>query len=355
MRSKTSLIFEQNQCLVASTTHEVDSATRRKSVAQQHREPETSTPKSKSLRQSVKVRLMSSFTTFGHLYNVDNDGSHPVSPSSRRLAQALTFHTQPQVNTLTRSRPFVIGLVQARMGSTRLPGKVLLPLPANDDGMPVLWHVFQRLKASKAVAKWVLATSTWHTDNVLQEFGDKYGIDVWRGSEGDCLERLFTGAVAYGAKKGDYVVRITSDCPLVEARFIDQSVEECIAGKYDQYGLWDQVPRATRFADGLDVQVFSFDGMSRMNDNAKQPHEREHVGPYMMDHPDKFRLGHLKFSVVEATDRNWTLDNPRDYDFLCEVYSRLWKKEGKDPNLPNNLMYTLANKSDTFFRPTISY
>ena len=66
-----------------------------------------------------------------------------------------------------------------------------------------------------------------------------------------------------------------------------------------------------------------------MNDDAVEPHEREHVGPYMMDHPEKFRLGHLSFPLVGATDRNWTLDNPRDYNFLSEVYSRLWKKNGK--------------------------
>ena len=271
---------------------------------------------------------MSSVPAFGHLLT-SNDGT--VESFGKQMDYMLAFDHPPHISfpKETNKRPFVIGLVQARMGSTRLPGKVLLPLPAEDGGMPVLWHVFQRLKLSKSVDKWVLATSSWHTDNVLQEFGETYGIDVWRGSESDCLERLFTGAVAHGAKPGDYVVRITSDCPLIDFRFIDQSVEQCIAGKYDQFGLWDQVPRSTRFADGLDVQVFSFNGMSCMNEDAVEPHEREHVGPYMMDHPEKFRLGHLSFSLVGATDRNWTLDNPRDYTFLREVYSRLWKKNGK--------------------------
>ena len=262
---------------------------------------------------------------------VASDGVLPGSPDIYRYLRAREPAELPDasdyIETVAKQRPFVVGLVQARMGSTRLPGKVLLPLP-KEGGMPVLWHDFQRLKACKNVDQWVLATSTWHTDTVLEEFCTEHGIACFRGSESDCLERLFTGAVAHGAKEGDYVLRITSDCPLIDAGLVDRAVEEAVAGGYDQYGLWDQVPRSTRYADGLDCQVFSFTGMERMNREAKEPHEREHVGPFMMDHPDRFRLGHLDFPYEKGKNRNWTLENPRDYDFVSEVYQRLWR--GKD-------------------------
>ena len=241
-------------------------------------------------------------------------------------------------------KPFVVGLVQARMGSTRLPGKVLLPLP-KEGGMPVLWHDFNRLKACKNVDKWVLATSTWHTDTVLEEFAKEHGILCFRGSEGDCMERIFTGAIAHGAKPGDYILRITSDCPLIDAGLVDRGVEECINGKYDQYGLYDQYPRSTQYADGLDFQVFSYNGMARMNKEATEPQDREHVGPYMMDNPEHFRVGHMDFPVAKARNRNWTLDNPADYDFLAEVYKRLWKgKDAKEPFSIHDLILLLEQE-----------
>eukprot|EP00942_MAST-04A_sp_MAST-4A-sp1_P012415 g12415.t1 len=244
------------------------------------------------------------------------------------------------------AKPFVVGLVQARMGSTRLPGKVLLPLP-KENGMPVLWHDFNRLKACKNVDKWVLATSTWHTDTVLEEFAKEHGILCFRGSEGDCMERIFTGAIAHGAKPGDYILRITSDCPLIDAGLVDQGVKECIEGNYDQFGLYDQYPRSTQYADGLDFQVFSYNGFAKMNKEAIAAPDREHVGPYMMDNPDKFRLGHMEFPIVKARNRNWTLDNPPDYEFLSEVYKHLWKgKEATEPFSIYDLMDLLDRKPE---------
>jgi spore coat polysaccharide biosynthesis protein SpsF len=249
----------------------------------------------------------------------------PSSPMSNPYHHLLTKAT------VGEKKPFVVGLIQARMGSTRLPGKVLLPLP-KDNGMPVLWHDFNRLSACKNVDKWVLATSTWHTDTVLEDFAKEHGILCFRGSESDCMERIFTGAIAHGAKSGDYILRITSDCPLIDANLVDRGVKEAIEGNYDQFGLYDQYPRSTQYADGLDFQVFSYDGMARMNEEATEPQDREHVGPYMMDHPEKFRVGHMDLPNEKAKNRNWTLDNPPDYEFLSEVYKYLWK--GKDCTSP---------------------
>ena len=242
-----------------------------------------------SLDHSRRLKLqLSSPDAMAGVYDVHDDVAlqyFPGSPLSNPYHH-LTAKSGP--------KPFVVGLVQARMGSTRLPGKVLLPLP-KEGGMPVLWHDFNRLKACKNVDKWVLATSTWHTDTVLEEFAKEHGILCFRGSEGDCMERIFTGAIAHGAKPGDYILRITSDCPLIDAGLVDRGVEECINGKYDQYGLFDQYPRSTQYADGLDFQVFSYNGMARMNKEATEPQDREHVGPYMMDNPEYFRVGHMDF------------------------------------------------------------
>lgn len=202
-------------------------------------------------------------------------------------------------------------VVQARFGSTRLPGKVLADLA----GQPLLARVLGRAQAIPGVDAVVLATTAGPGDDAVAEVGVSLGVEVFRGSEDDVLDRYYQAA---RRATGDPVVRVTADCPL-----LDPAVAGLVVAEYQRGGA-DYVsnfhPR--RYPDGLDTEVFSFAALERAWRDAQLPSEREHVTPYIWKHPERFRLR----AVVDAEDRSdlrWTVDEPRDLDFARAVYARL--------------------------------
>jgi len=205
-------------------------------------------------------------------------------------------------------------IIQARMSSTRLPGKVLLPLA----GVPVLAHVVRRCQSCKTVDEVLVATSTDASDDAIQTWCGAEGVPCVRGSLNDVLDRYHQAAVASGA---DVVVRITADCPALDPTIVDEVVHGFHAGGYDYYGLSGEFP------DGLDCSVFAFAALERAWREASLPSEREHVGPYIEKHPELFKCGgHKKFKGL--AHHRWTLDEPRDYKFLTAVFNRLHKDGG---------------------------
>ena len=206
----------------------------------------------------------------------------------------------------------VVAITQARMSSSRLPGKVLMPLA----GRPVLEHVVNRVKACSTISEVVVATSTDESDDAISAWGQQAGIPVYRGSLQDVLDRYYQAAKLY---KADAVVRITADCPALDPSIVDEVVSGFLAGNYDLYGL------AGEFPDGLDCTVFAFSALERAWKEAKLDSEREHVGPYIENHPELFRNGALhKFKGLGH--HRWTLDEPRDYAFLQEIFGRLYQE-----------------------------
>jgi spore coat polysaccharide biosynthesis protein SpsF (cytidylyltransferase family) len=203
----------------------------------------------------------------------------------------------------------VVAIIQARMGSTRLPGKVLMPL----SGVPVLEHVVQRVRACATVNEVVVATSNDVTDDVLADWCNRHEVEVFRGSLTDVLDRYYHCAERYSA---DAIVRITADCPAVDPIVIDGVVSAFLADSFDLFYLGGEFP------DGLDCAVFSKDALSRAWREATLPSEREHVGPYITNHPEIFKIGQLiKFHGL--SHHRWTLDEPRDLSFLQVIFSRL--------------------------------
>jgi spore coat polysaccharide biosynthesis protein SpsF (cytidylyltransferase family) len=203
----------------------------------------------------------------------------------------------------------VVAIIQARMGSTRLPGKVLMPL----SGVPVLEHVIRRVRACTTVNDVVVATSNDATDDVLVDWCSQREVRVFRGSLNDVLDRYYRCAEEYSA---DAVVRITADCPAVDPMLIDDVVSGFMAGSFDLFYLGGEFP------DGLDCAVFSKGVLARAWREATLPSEREHVGPYITNHPELFKIGELiKFQGL--SEYRWTLDEPRDLIFLQEIFSRL--------------------------------
>lgn len=207
----------------------------------------------------------------------------------------------------------IIAIIQARMSSTRLPGKVLMPLA----GKPVLWHVIKRIRACKTIPRVVVATSVDTTDDAIESWCQSEDVPCFRGSLNDVLDRYYQAGLFYSA---DVVVRITADCPMVDPTIVDEVVREFLTGSYEYYGL------AGEFPDGLDCTVFAFSALSRAWREAALPSEREHVGPYVEKHPELFKCGGFKkFSGL--FHYRLTLDEPRDYDFLQRVFSRLYRED----------------------------
>ncbi len=203
-------------------------------------------------------------------------------------------------------------ILQARIGSTRLPGKVLLDL----EGRPMLAHVVERIRRARNVQQVVVATTTSKSDDVLEQFCRAQDIAFFRGSEPDVLDRYYQTAKAFAA---DTVVRITSDCPLIDPEVIDR-----VTGIFQQGGF-DYVSNTieTTYPDGLDTEVFSLVALERAWREATKISEREHVTPYLRS------SGHFRVRNVEndhgpsLAELRWTVDEAHDLEFVRAIYKHL--------------------------------
>jgi spore coat polysaccharide biosynthesis protein SpsF len=202
----------------------------------------------------------------------------------------------------------IVAVIQARMGSTRLPGKVLMDL----GGSTVLARVVKRLRRSRLISQIVVATTTSSADDRIA--GDSRGLcaPCFRGSEDDVLGRYYAAAQAYNA---EVVVRITGDCPLIDPAIVDRTIEFLHASKAD-YAAND-VPRT--FPRGLDTEVFTMSSLGQAWRQAREPYQREHVTPYFYQHPEIFRIASL-VGEADCSRYRWTLDTEDDLRLLRAVY-----------------------------------
>lgn len=237
----------------------------------------------------------------------------------------------------------IVGIVQARMGASRLPGKVLLDI----EGEPMLVRVVERTKRAKSLTEILVATSLEKADDPIEQLCATQGYVCYRGSQQDVLDRYYQAARAYSA---DVIVRITADCPVIDPLIIDQTVAAFWGyGKKlitENDGLveigspteissppkWDFAanrlppPWKRTFPIGLDTEVSTYSALERAWQEATQAYQREHVMPYLYENENLFRIllvnhepdyGHLR----------WTVDTARDLELIREVYSRF---EGRD-------------------------
>ena len=209
----------------------------------------------------------------------------------------------------------VVAVVQARMCSTRLPGKVL----ADIAGHSMLWHVVNRVHAARRLDEVVVATSDEPSDDAIAIFCAKNRFECFRGKARDVLDRFYSAAKHYAA---DAIVRITADCPLMDPRVIDRLVDVYLQGSYDY------VTNTLRYTypDGLDVEVFSFDALQRATQEARTPIDREHVTVYFRT-SGSFRLCNVE-NAIDLSRRNlrWTVDEPADLELARAVYAYLWSE-----------------------------
>lgn len=208
----------------------------------------------------------------------------------------------------------IAAIVQTRTGSTRLPGKVMYPL----FGKSVLGHVISRLQRSRLLDDILVATTRLAQDDCIVEEANRYLAGVYRGSEDDVLDRFHEAALVAGC---DWIVRITSDCPLVDATIVDAMLAQLCKEADDIDYLSNTLHRT--FPRGLDVEVFSLRVLLDASAKARLKSEREHVTPYIHGNPGQYRLR----SFTTPTDYSawrWTLDTHEDWILIQEIYARLY-------------------------------
>ena len=203
----------------------------------------------------------------------------------------------------------ILAIIQARMGSSRLPGKVLMDL----GGESVLARVVHRLKRSHEIDQIVVATTREAADDKIVEACASLQVTCFRGAEHDVLDRYYQAAHSYPA---DAVVRITSDCPVIDPGLVDETVTVLMDRKADYAS--NVFPRT--YPRGLDTEVFTVAALDRAWSDACEPYQREHVTPYFYEHPETFRMASVSGNV-DYSHYRWTLDTPEDLELLRAIYS----------------------------------
>lgn len=210
-----------------------------------------------------------------------------------------------------------VAIIQARMRSTRLPGKVMRSLA----GTTVLGHVIRRVRSCALVDAIVVATSTSAADDVIAAESAAHGAAVYRGSEDDVLARCHGAAIEAHAA---CVVRVTSDCPLIDPQVLCRMVA-IFRERNEPAATLDYLSNTLgqrTFPRGLDVEVFTLEALSRAHSLAEDPWDREHVTPYIYAHPGLFRLETLRQATDQSPHR-WTLDTEEDWALIQAIYAGL--------------------------------
>jgi spore coat polysaccharide biosynthesis protein SpsF len=206
----------------------------------------------------------------------------------------------------------VNAILQARFSSTRLPGKVLKKIV----NKPMLALQIERVKESKLIDKIIVATSIEQSDDAIAALCEKLAIPCFRGNLNDVLDRFYQTAKSFPS---NHIVRLTGDCPLIEAKIIDQVIKIHIkqAADYTSNCYTPCLP------DGLDVEVFTNKALAQSWQQAKKPSEREHVTQFIRNHNESFKLAHYHHSP-DLSSHRWTVDEPSDFELVEKIYQNLY-------------------------------
>lgn len=212
--------------------------------------------------------------------------------------------------------PKILTVVQARMGSSRLPGKVLLPLA----GQPLLIRMVERVQRAQLAGTVVVATTTAAADDAVAACCAAHAVPCFRGDALDLLDRHYQVARHYEA---EVVLKIPSDCPLIDPAVIDQVLSVYLANE-GHYDFVSNLHPAT-FPDGNDVEIMRFGALETAWREAQRPLEREHTTPFFWENPDRFRLANVAWATGQdwSMTHRWTIDYPEDYTFISAVYDTL--------------------------------
>lgn len=219
----------------------------------------------------------------------------------------------------------VLGILQARVSSSRLPGKVMRDLL----GAPMVGRQVERLRRARTIGQLVLATSIDPSDDVLAQWAHEAGVELHRGSLDDVLDRFVTAARPF---RPEHVVRLTADCPLADSAIIDRVVEVHLDSGAD----YSSNTLQPTFPDGLDVEVMTMAALEAAAHEATAPYQREHVTQFIIRHPERFRL-HNVAAERDLSALRWTVDEPVDFELVEAIYRALY---------PSNPAFTTADVLD---------
>jgi len=219
----------------------------------------------------------------------------------------------------------MIAIIQARLGSKRLPSKVLLKI----ENAPMLYYVVRQVKASELIDDVIIATTNLPEDDKIIRFCSKLGLQYFRGSSEDVLDRYYKCAKKF---KCDPVIRISADCPLIDPKVIDKTIKKFLKNLYDYVGTnlekkngkW--INSTCNFPQGMAVEVASFKTLEKAWKKAKKPSEREHVFPYVQFNPHLFKVSNIK-NGRDLSFVRCTVDRPEDLEFVRELYKRISKRK----------------------------
>ena len=254
-------------------------------------------------------------------------------------------------------KPKVVAIIQGRMSSSRLPGKIL----ADIAGQPMLQRVFIRTSRAATVTETIFATTTDPSDDPVAEYCDFSGIPFTRGSLYDVLDRYYQAAKQ---AKADIIVRITADCPVIDPALIDKVVNTVISEQSSVDGeAFDFVcnrlppPYPRTYPIGLDIEACTFKALEQAWTKAKEPHHREHVMPYFYEgielitdnrslqtgvSPRGFNIA-LLHHTTDFGDYRWTVDTAEDLEFIRQIYSRF---DGRDDFTWKEVLDLVHNEPD---------
>ena len=206
-------------------------------------------------------------------------------------------------------------IIQARMGSSRLPGKVMLKL---DKKNPILYYVLKQLQSSKLLEKLVVATTILDEDDIIEDYGKNLDVDVFRGNVNNVLDRYFNCTKKFSFST---IVRITSDNPLIDPTIVDNMIKQFTSNSYDY--LTNAHVRT--FPYGTEVEIFSFKALEKAWKNAKKLSEREHVTPYFYNNPDQFKIFNVENST-NISNLRWTIDRKNDLTLVKSIIYKIKKR-----------------------------
>ncbi|WP_213586903.1 cytidylyltransferase domain-containing protein [Paenibacillus sp. J2TS4] len=208
----------------------------------------------------------------------------------------------------------VVAIIQARINSSRLPGKVLMKVMDK----PLLEYQVERLQRAVSLDDIVIATTTGSQDDAIADWAKKLSIPCFRGPEQDVLARYSMTADRYQA---DAIVRLTADCPLLDPQIVDKVVESYVLYS-PPYDYFSNIYERT-YPRGMDTEIFSAEALKMAHNEAVRPYDREHVTPYLYNHPDRFKIGGMIHHTDESRYR-LTVDTPEDFQLISRIIETLY-------------------------------
>ncbi len=237
----------------------------------------------------------------------------------------------------------VVTIVQARCGSSRFPGKILHPVL----GESLLFRMIERLEFSALKGDIVIATTTSSQDDIIEKLSLDKGWKYFRGDETDLLDRHYQAAKMYEA---DIVLKIPSDCPLIDYRIVDSIIAYYLSGDYNYVSNL----HPASFPDGNDVEVMSFQTLEKAWLRAEKDFEKEHTTPYIWERPDQFKIGNYLWESGRdfSMSHRLTIDYPEDYEFITAVFDALYPS---NPSFSLTDILSLLEKRPDIFKINHDY